>query len=164
MGRFRHRATCLSKSDGGNIIAAAGSVGNTILAVQTQQDRSPSPFLHHIYANPWPAISFSANSCLVARPPRKSEITNKMPAKSENQEPAPVTGPMSVLTPREQAIMLQSILTIKGFPSVSPNPPISPILPSVVSAPIPVKTCFSPTVKSLLPSNTISSFHPFATS
>ncbi|KAG7284571.1 hypothetical protein NEMBOFW57_010949 [Staphylotrichum longicolle] len=40
-----------------------------------------------------------------------------MPAKSENQELAPVTGPMSVLTPREQAIMLQSILTIKGFPS-----------------------------------------------
>jgi hypothetical protein len=78
-----------------------------------------------------------------------------MPVKSENQEAAAVSGPLSVLTPREQMIMLQSVLTIKGFPAVSlilPNhrvkqwrsfQPFLPIAPSPISSPVLVPTSFA---------------------
>ncbi len=42
-----------------------------------------------------------------------------MPPKVDTSEAAPaVSGPLSILTTREQSIMLQSLLTVKGFPSV----------------------------------------------
>jgi hypothetical protein len=70
---------------------------------------------------------------------RKSITMPPKAKKNDAQEAPAVTtvadGPLAALTPREQTIMLQCLLTVPGFPAVSSH--FIPSFPAVLLAPLP---------------------------